>query len=232
MDVDKISSFSAVAPEAFLGQCDFGRSLLSVKTSEMTKFRTRCREFINRLAVLVVESAIAKSVVSKGLCSFCPELMLERDDNAAFELVSELCRVLERCKAVAGDEVKAAQDEYNSYIIERRRQHCRLERSASDIPDGHRYLLDDIFFRSRCHVVRIFKLCCSVFGEPHRDYPSFSVDLGGCGLEKTCVQLCSRIVQTYNLSAEYCHQSFFTEHTLDLIRSAISNAGPFFIGTD
>ena len=95
MDVDKISGFSAIALENFLGQCDFGRSLLSVKTSEMANFRTRCREFIDRLAVLIVESASAKPVVSKGLYSFCPELMLEGDGNAAFELFSELCRVLE-----------------------------------------------------------------------------------------------------------------------------------------
>ena len=143
MDVDKISRFSAGAPEDFVSQCDFGRSLLSVTTSEMSKFRTRCREFINRLAVLVVESDRAKSVMSKGLYSFCPELMLEGDNNAAFELFSELCRVLERCKAVASDEVKAAQDAYNTYVIEKRRQHCRLERSASDIPDVRHHLLDD-----------------------------------------------------------------------------------------
>ena len=119
---------SAIAPEDFVGQCDFGRSLLSVKTIEMTKFRTRCREFIDRVAVPVVESASAKSVVSKGLYSFCPELTLEGDDNAAFELFSQQCRVLEKCKTVASDEVKAALDEYKSYGIEKRRQHCRLER--------------------------------------------------------------------------------------------------------
>ena len=92
--------------------------------------------------------------------------MLEGDDIAAFELFSELCRALERCKAVASDEVKAAQYECNSYVIEKRRQHCRLERSASDIPDVRRYLLDDFSFRSRCHVLRIFKLCCLIVGEP------------------------------------------------------------------
>ena len=104
MDVDKIAGFPAMAPEDFLGQCDFGRSLLSVKTSEMTKFRTRCREFIDRLAVLIAESASSKSVASKGLYSFCPELMLEGDDNAAFAFFSELCRVLMKCNAIASDE--------------------------------------------------------------------------------------------------------------------------------
>ena len=34
------------------------------------------------------------------------------------------------------------------------------------------------------------------------------------------------------LSADYCHQSFFTEHTLDLVRRAITNAGPIFVGAD
>ena len=70
MSVDKMSDFPAIASDEFLGQCAFGKSLLSVKTSEMAKFRTRCKEFIDRLAVLIVESASAQSVVSKGLYSF------------------------------------------------------------------------------------------------------------------------------------------------------------------
>ena len=107
-----------------------------------------------------------------------------------------------------------------------------MERSASDISDVRRYLLNDFSFRSRCHVLRNFKLYCLVVGEPHREYPSFSVNLSGCGLRRTCLQLCLRSVQTHILSADYCHQSFFTEHTLALNRSAISTAGVFFIGTD
>ena len=232
MSVDKMSDFPAIASDEFLGQCAFGKSLLSVKTSEMAKFRTRCKEFIDRLAVLIVESASAQSVVSKGLYSFCPELMLEGDNNSAFELFSELCQVLERCKAVVSDEAKAAQDEYKAYVIEKRRQHCRLERSASEIPDVCRYLLNDFAFRSRCHLLRIFKLCCLVVGEPHRDYPSFTMDLTGCGLKKTSVLLCFRIMQSNILSADYCHKSLFTESTLALLRSAITNAGSFFVGTE
>ena len=113
-----------------------------------------------------------------------------------------------------------------------RKGDSRLERSASDISDVRRYLLDDFSFRSRCHVLRVFKLCCLVVGEPHREYPSFSVILSGCGMRRTCVQLCLRIKQTHILSADYCHQSFFREHPLALYRSTISTAGAFFIGTD
>ena len=47
-----------------------------------------------------------------------------------------------------------------------------------------------------------------------------------------CVQLCFRIVQSYFLSDGYSHQPLFIEHTLRLVRAAISNAEVFFVGSD
>ena len=119
-----------------------------------------------------------------------------------------------------------------AFVIEKRRQHSRLERSASTIPDVCRYLLDDFVFQSRRHVMRVFKLCCFLVGEPNHACPPFTIDLGGCGQAERSVHLCCRIVQSYVLSDGYAPQSLFTESTLGLIRDAIANAGLFYIGTD
>ena len=228
----KVACFPVAPIDEFLAHCDYGKSLLSSKASEMPKFRGRCREFIDRLVTLLVESASTRSIVSKGLCSFCPELMLEGDDKCAFDLFSELCDGLVRCGALSREECNAAVDEYSAYVIEKRRQHSRLERSASSITDIRRYLLDDFGFQSRRHVLRVFKLCCLLVGEPNRVSPPFTLDLSSCKQAEGSVLLCCRVVQSYVLSDGYSPQSLFTESSMGLIRDAVSDAGLFYIGSD
>ena len=67
MDVEKVASFPVAPIDEFLAHCDYGKYLLSSKASEMPKFCGRCREFIDRLVTLLVESASTRSIVSKGL---------------------------------------------------------------------------------------------------------------------------------------------------------------------
>ena len=232
MDVEKAASFPVAPINEFLAHCDYGKSLLSSKAGEMPKFRGRCREFIDRLVTLLVESASTRSIVSKGLCSFCPELMLEGDDKCAFDLFSELCDGLVRCGALSREECNAAVDEYSAYVIEKRRHHSRLERSASSITDIRRYLLDDFGFQSRRHVLRVFKLCCLLVGEPNRVSPPFTLDLSSCKQAEGSVLLCCRVVQSNVLSDGYSPQSLFTESSMGLIRDAVSDAGLFYIGSD
>ena len=107
-----------------------------------------------------------------------------------------------------------------------------MERAASVIPDVCRYVLDRFGFQSRRHVLRVFKLCCLIVGEPTHECPSFSIDLSGCGVTEESVYLCCRIVQSDVLSDDYSPQSLFTESTLGLIRDAIANGGIFFVGSD
>ena len=233
MDVEKVASFPVAAADEFLSHCEYGKALSAAKTSDMPKFRGRCREFIDRLAFLLVESASTRSLVSKGLCNFCPELMLEGDDKSAFDLFTELCGILLECDALSREESSAAVDEYTAFVIEKRRQHSRLEPSAaSTIPGVRRYLLDDFGFQSRRHVMRVFKMCCLLVGELNHACPPSTIGLGGCGQAEGSVHLCCRIVQSYVLSDGYAPQSLFTESTLSLIRDAVANAGLFYIGTD
>ena len=107
-----------------------------------------------------------------------------------------------------------------------------MERSAGSISDVRRYLLDDFGFQSRRHVLRVFKLCCLLVGEPNRVSPPFTLDLAGCKQAEGSVLLCCRVVQSYVLSDGYSPQSLFTESTMGLIRDAVSDAGLFYIGSD
>ena len=100
MDVEKVASFPVAAADEFLSHCEYEKALLAAKMSEMPKFRGRCREFIDRLAFLLVESASTRCLVSKGLCNFCPELMLEGDDKSAFDFFLNcvvFCRSVTLC---------------------------------------------------------------------------------------------------------------------------------------
>ena len=137
-----------------------------------------------------------------------------------------------RCGALSREECNAAVGEYSAYVIEKRRQHSRLDRSAGSISDVRRYLLDDFGFQSRRHVLRVFKICCLLVGEPNRVSPPFTLDLAGCKQAEGSVLLCCRVVQSYVLGDGYSPQSLFTESTMGLIREAVSDAGLFYIGSD
>ena len=153
---------------------------LLMKTRELSSL-PGIHDWDSYMDVEKVTSASTRYLVSKGLCSFCPELMLEDDNKSTFDLFSELCGVLVGCDALSREESNAAVDEYNAYVIEKRRQHSRLERFASTIPDVRRYLLDDFGFQSRRHVLRVFKLFCLLVGESNHECPPLTIDLGVAG---------------------------------------------------
>ena len=101
MDVSAVSAFTSVPINKFLMTYEFGKFLSEGKTSKFVTFRLLCREFIDRLVVMLLKTTSATSAISKGLYSFCPELMLEDDDNTAFALFAGLCKVLETCGVIS-----------------------------------------------------------------------------------------------------------------------------------
>ena len=76
-DLMKIRDFTVVSCDAFLANHDLGNQLSAGKTKEYTEFRLHCRQFVDRLIVILLENTYARSVFAKGMCSFCPELMLQ-----------------------------------------------------------------------------------------------------------------------------------------------------------
>ena len=144
-------------------------------------------------------------MVSRGLYSFCPAMMLEGDNTIAFTLFADPCGILADCGALLSDEAKAAQEEYTSFVVEQRRHHSTSDRSSESITDGMQYLLQDFSFQARHRLLRVFKLCCLIVGPPQSLYPSVAFDLSGSALSWERFHDCLLLVQSYVFSAGYSH---------------------------
>ena len=229
MDVEKVAEFPPAPIESFHENCDFGRLLSAGKTSGVLEFRVHCKEFLDRLVFVILKNPAVSSRVARGFSFFCPEIMLEGDDRAVFRLFADLIGVLESCGLLAADETKAGIEQFNNYIVEKRRQHYRSNITASEISDVVQYLLRDFSFQARHHVCRVLKLCCLVMGSSCGVQPQVSLDLGGSKIGEEIFQDCLRLVQSYVLSPGYFPRLFFTESTLGAVRDAIASAGVFFV---
>ena len=232
MDAVKVRDFAVVPCDSFLSNHDLGQQLSAGKTKEYVAFRLHCRQFVDRLIIILLESTYARSIIAKGMCSFCPELMLEGDDVAVFSLFADLCRILVSCGSLSVDESSAALEEHTSFIVEKRGYHSSSGQSAGDIVNVVPYLLRDVGFLSRPHLLRVFKLCCLVAGVSVARYPAVSLDLSGFALSVADFQSCVQLVQSYILSEGYSHQSFFSDQTLIVVKKAIADAGRFFGASD
>ena len=206
--------------------------LAAGKTSEFVTFRQRCREFIDRVVVLLLKTSTATSVVSRGLYSFCPAMMLEGDNTIAFTFFASLCEILVDCGALLSDEAKAAQEEYTSFVVEQRRLYSDSDRTSASITDVAQFLLQAFSFQARHRLLRVFKLCCLVVGVPRSTYPSVVFDLSCSALSWERFHDCLLLVQSYVLSAGYSHQSLFSDHPMKAVRDAVLNAGTFFVAAD
>ena len=191
MDVVKIRDFAVVPCDSFLSSHDLGEQLSAGKTKEYVAFRLHCRQFVDRLIIILLESTYARSVIAKGMCSFCPELMLEGNDVAVFSLFADLCRILVSCGSLSVDESSAALEEHASFIVEKRGYHSSSGQSAGYIVNVVPYLLRDVGFLSRPHLLRVFKLCCLVSGVSASRYPAVSLDLSGFALSCRLSELCA-----------------------------------------
>ena len=229
MDVLKVSFFPVVPMETFLDNCDFGRELLALKTTGGQEFRGHCRSFLDQLVTVMLNNPSVSSRVTKGLCSFSPEILLEGDEHSVFSLFADLTKVLVTCGVLSADESNAAVAQFSSYVVEKRGLHEGSDVNASEIPDTVQYLLRDFSFTARPEVCRVLKLCCLVIGVPRVSYPVVSFDLSGSSLSESAFQCCLRLVQSYVMSAGYEHQLFFTDLTLDAVRDAIVDAGLFYV---
>ena len=94
MDCDELSGFEKVDTEDFLLNWEFGEELQQGVTSEIHDFRNRSREFLDRLVDVILSLNLVSSEVMQGLYSFCPEILLEGDDQHIFCLFGKLLTVL------------------------------------------------------------------------------------------------------------------------------------------
>ena len=228
MSVEAVSTFPVAGSDAFLANDDFGRTLMK-KVGGLPEFRMRCRQFIDRLIVVIVGSITVTSGVSRCFYSFCPEILFEGDDSGVFALFADLCRLLKVCGLITAEESSRPVDEFGSYVIEKRGQHLSSGQSASSIVDVIEYLMQDFSFQSRAQLLRVFKLCCLAVKTLDVAYPSVSTSLSGSSLVEGALQNCIRLIQSYVLSEGYIHQAFFTVQRMEAVRAAVDDAGVFFV---
>ena len=229
MEASVDSTFPSVPINEFLMNYEFEKLLSEGKTSDFVTFRLRCREFIDRLIVMLLKTTSATSAVSKGLYSFCPEMMWEGDDTTTFALFAGFCKVLETCGVIASDVSRAAVEEYTSYVVERRKSHLSSGQAAMGITDVVRHLLLDFGFQARHRVFRVFKLCYLFVGMPAVKYPAGTFDLSGSALEPRSFQNCLHLVQSYVMCAGYSPQGLLSDQTVSAVRRAVSDSGVLFV---
>ena len=182
------------------------------------------------LCVLGFGTYDCNSGISRGLYCFCPEIMLEGDDQHVFELFDSLCELFGSCNVLSADDLKAAAVEYKSYVVEKRRHHKDYTYGASKIRDVVQFLLRDFDFQSRTHVFRLFKICCLLVGTQDSNPPVVTIDLSGSSLDRSIVQDCILIVQSHVLGSSFNPQFFFSGSLLLAVQNAIANSGEFFVG--
>ena len=81
MDCDELSGFEKFDTEDFLLNWEFGEELQQGGTSEIRDFRNQSREFLDGLVDVILSLNWVSSEVTQGLYSFCPEILLEGDDQ-------------------------------------------------------------------------------------------------------------------------------------------------------
>ena len=227
MDISKIEAFKKIDTADFLLSHDFGEELQRGKTGEMQEFRNCCREFMDRLVDVLLESNLVSSDFLQGAYSFCPELLLEGDDRYIFRLFSKLVRVLERSGALSSEEAKSGSREFVTFVVDARHRHADAERSAESIVNVMSYFLTDYSFLARKDLCKILKLCCLVMRRPAIDYPEVNISLKDCSVPASMIASCLRGVQSYVRNPDFKLGVFFSQHTIDCVRDAISGAREF-----
>ena len=227
MDCDVLSGFEKISTEDFLLNWKFGEELQQGMTSEIRDFRNRSREFLDRLVDVILSLNLVTSEVMRGLYSFCPEILLEGDDQHIFQLFGKLLTVLKRSGCVSEDEAKTSMEEFTTYVVDARARHAASDRSAVRIPDVVAHLLGDYSFLSRKCLLRVFKLCCLVIARPAKPYPVVDFALDDCSLPLTVVSACVKGVQSYVMGPCYQQGGFFTRSTMEAVRDAIDGAQSF-----
>ena len=116
MSTDAIAVSPVVPADSFLANDNFGKTLMTKKTGELPEFRARCRQFLDRLIVVIDGSVSMTSGVSRCLYSFCSEILFKGDDSGVFALFADLCRLLKVCNLITANESRCAVDEFSRYV--------------------------------------------------------------------------------------------------------------------
>ena len=93
MDPARIVSFEPIELSESLRNHEFRKTLKNAKGGEVREFRGHCREFVDQLVDGILSSQAASSVLVQELYSFCPELLLEGDNENVFSLFNKSFKI-------------------------------------------------------------------------------------------------------------------------------------------
>ena len=146
MDTSRVEAFKKIDTADFLLSHEFGEEPQRGKTGEMQEFRNRCREFMDSLVDVFVDSNLVSSDFLQSVYAFCPEHLHGGDDRYIFRLFSKLVRVLEQSGALSREEAKSGSEGFVTFVVDARRRHVDCERSAEAIAVVMDYFLSDYSF--------------------------------------------------------------------------------------
>ena len=221
-----------MSTDDFLTSHEFGEELRRCGTESAREFLNRSREFIDRLVDLILEFLLVSADLLQGVYAFCPELMLEGDNQSVFQFFSKLLREFERSGSLSSEVDNASSEEFTTYVIAVRARHCDSGALAEEISDVVQYLLNDYCFAARRHLCQVLKLCCLVLDRPHSAPPRVMIDLSGCKVSPIVISSALSCVKSYVLSSSYQQGAFFTQATMVAVRGALSDTRSFMSDAD
>ena len=165
--------------------------------SEVCDFRNRCREFVDHLFNVLLAQHVLSADFFCGIYCFCPELLLEGDDQRVFQSFSRLTRLFERSGCVPASCVRSGIEEFTTFVVDIRKRHAESELSAEEVDDVVAFLFADYSFISRTYLVEIFKLCCLIEEQPYPELPEIILELDNCAVAHAVVTSCLKGVHIW-----------------------------------
>ena len=135
MDTSKVAGLEKVTTAEFLLNDDFGVELSQSSNSEVCDFRNRCREVVDHLVNVLLAQHAVSADFSSGIYCFCPELLLEGDDQRVFQLFCRVVRVLEKSGSLTPSVAWSSVEEFTTFVVDIRRRHVESGMSAENISD-------------------------------------------------------------------------------------------------
>ena len=223
MSVERIAGITKLDTDLFLAHHEFCEKLRCSGSAGAREFLNRSRAFADRLVdVKLEELHLVSAVFLQGIYSFCPELLLEGDDQGVFQLFSKLLRVFERSRCSSSDDANASSEQFTTFVVDARDRHPNSGSNAEEMPDVVQHLLYDYSFAARRHLCRVLKLCCLVLDRPHEAPPRVVFDFSGCDVPSSVISLGLSCVQSYVSASIYEQGAFFNQATMDAVLDALA----------
>ena len=120
-------------------------------------------------------------------------------------------------------------EEITTFVVDVRIRHAESERSVEDVGEIVTYLLSDYASMSRRSLVRVLNLCCFITDRPQMKLSAVEIDLDGCTVPVSSILACVKGVQSFVSSRNYKPKAFFTQGTMDSVRTALTSSRDFML---